>query len=114
MKYIFSSSSFYQAYKRIQYFKQYANYQSKILSRLDITKSEINKTIVLLDLQKTGKEILIKENNLSNILVTGGGIIPEEDAEQLANIGVGKLFGPGTPVNESLKYIESWVKEHRR
>ena len=59
MKYIFSSSSFYQVYKRIQYFKQYANYQSKILSRLDITKSEINKTIVLLDSQKTGKELLI-------------------------------------------------------
>ena len=64
MKYIFSSSSFYQVYKRIQYFKQYANYQSKILSRLDITKSEINKTIVLLDSQKTGKELLIKENKL--------------------------------------------------
>jgi len=64
MKYIFSSSSFYQVYKRIQYFKQYANYQSKILSRLDITKSEINKTIVLLDSQKTGKEFLIEENKL--------------------------------------------------
>ena len=64
MKYIFSSSSFYQVYKRIQYFKQYANYQSKILSRLDITKSEINKTIVLLDSQKIGKEFLIEENKL--------------------------------------------------
>tara|TARA_S200000501_G_scaffold331601_1_gene333731 strand:- start:4248 stop:5438 length:1191 start_codon:yes stop_codon:yes gene_type:complete len=64
IKYIFSSSSFYQAFKRIQYFKQYANYQSKILSRLDLTKSEINKTIVLLDSQKMSKELLIKENRL--------------------------------------------------
>ena len=46
IKYIFSSSSFYQAFKRIQYFKQYANYQSKTLSRLDVTKSEINNTII--------------------------------------------------------------------
>ena len=65
IKYIFSSSSFYQAFKRIQYFKQYANYQSKILSRLENTKSEINKTIILLDSQKTGKEFLIKENKLT-------------------------------------------------
>ena len=57
---------------------------------------------------------LIKENNLSNILVTGGGIIPEEDADKLSSIGVGKLFGPGTPVKESLDYIESWVQENRR
>ena len=57
---------------------------------------------------------LTKENNLSNVLVTGGGIIPEEDADKLSSIGVGKLFGPGTPVKESLDYIESWVQENRR
>ena len=57
---------------------------------------------------------LIKENNLRNVLVTGGGIIPEEDADKLSSIGVGKLFGPGTPVKESLDYIETWVKENRR
>jgi len=57
---------------------------------------------------------LIKDNNLSNVLVTGGGIIPEEDADKLSSIGVGKLFGPGTPVKESLDYIESWVQENRR
>ena len=57
---------------------------------------------------------LIKENNLSNVLVTGGVIIPEEDADKLSSIGVGKLFGPGTPVKESLDYIETWVKENRR
>ena len=57
---------------------------------------------------------LIKENNLKNILVTGGGIIPEEDSEELSKLGVGKLFGPGTPVKESLNYIENWVKDNRR
>ena len=57
---------------------------------------------------------LMNENNLSNVLVTGGGIIPEEDADKLSSLGVGKLFGPGTPVKESLEYIETWVKENRR
>ena len=57
---------------------------------------------------------LIKENNLKNILVTGGGIIPEEDSEELSKLGVGKLFGPGTPVKDSLDYIENWVKDNRR
>ncbi len=57
---------------------------------------------------------LMKENNLENVLVTGGGIIPENDAQELSNIGIGKLFGPGTPVKESLKYIEDWVAKNRR
>ena len=57
---------------------------------------------------------LIKDAKLKNVLVTGGGIIPEEDSKDLAKIGVGKLFGPGTPVKVSLEYIEDWVKEHRR
>tara|TARA_B100000963_G_scaffold214134_1_gene186734 strand:- start:6346 stop:6774 length:429 start_codon:yes stop_codon:yes gene_type:complete len=57
---------------------------------------------------------LMNEDNLSNVLVTGGGIIPEEDADKLSSLGVGKLFGPGTPVKESLDYIETWVKENRR
>ena len=57
---------------------------------------------------------LMKENNLENVLVTGGGIIPESDSQELSNIGVGRLFGPGTPVKESLKYIEDWVAKNRR
>lgn len=57
---------------------------------------------------------LIKDAKLKNVLVTGGGIIPEEDSKELEKIGVGKLFGPGTPVKVSLDYIEDWVQEHRR
>ena len=57
---------------------------------------------------------LMKENSLENVLVTGGGIIPEADSQKLSKIGVGKLFTPGTPVKESLKYIEDWVENNRR
>lgn len=57
---------------------------------------------------------LINENKLENVLITGGGIIPEEDNLELSKNGVGKLFGPGTPVKESLDYIEDWVQKNRR
>ena len=56
---------------------------------------------------------LIEESKLDNVLVTGGGIIPEEDSEALSKIGVGKLFGPGTSVKVTIDYIKSWVKENK-
>ena len=56
---------------------------------------------------------LMKKNNLSRVLLTGGGIIPEEDMELLYKKGVGKLFGPGTSVDVTIDYIESWVKENK-
>ena len=62
LMFIFSSSSFQQAYKRIQYFKQYANFQSKTLSKIKITSSEIENVIITLDSQKTNKQFLINEN----------------------------------------------------
>jgi len=58
------------------------------------------------------KELLDQEN-INNILITGGGIIPEEDALALRKIGVGKLFGPGTPINDTIQYIENWVHKNR-
>ncbi len=56
---------------------------------------------------------LMKEKNMQDVLLTGGGIIPEEDRQQLQEAGVGELFPPGTPTSEIADYIRSWVKEHR-
>ena len=56
---------------------------------------------------------LMDNAGLSNVLLTGGGIIPDQDIKTLSDIGVGKLFGPGTPVNETIKYIQKWVNENR-
>tara|TARA_B000000475_G_C15887307_1_gene402993 strand:+ start:78 stop:482 length:405 start_codon:yes stop_codon:yes gene_type:complete len=56
---------------------------------------------------------LLKEEGVDDILVTGGGIIPEEDIQKLENIGVGKLFTPGTSIDESKQYIEDWVAKNR-
>jgi methylmalonyl-CoA mutase C-terminal domain/subunit len=56
---------------------------------------------------------LMKEKGLDDVLLTGGGIIPEDDMQQLNGQGVGKLFPPGTPTGEIAGYITNWVKEHR-
>ena len=56
---------------------------------------------------------LLKKENINNILITGGGIIPEQDMQILYKLGVGKLFGPGATVQESLDYIKSWFNENR-
>jgi len=46
------------------------------------------------------------------VLLTGGGIIPPEDMSALEALGAGKLFGPGTPTSDLIKYIEEWAAEH--
>ena len=62
LMFVFSSTSFQQAYKRIQYFKQYANFQNKTLSKIKINSNDIKNVIVVLDSQKTNKKLLIDEN----------------------------------------------------
>ena len=55
---------------------------------------------------------LLSEAGRDDVLVTGGGIIPPEDMDALQKQGIGKLFGPGTPTTELVRYIEEWVAEH--
>tara|TARA_Y100001970_G_C14088894_1_gene778888 strand:- start:490 stop:882 length:393 start_codon:yes stop_codon:yes gene_type:complete len=57
---------------------------------------------------------LMNEDNLDNVLLTGGGIIPSEDMEDLKSFGVGQLFGPGTPVQDTIDYIVDWCKDNRK
>ncbi|PWT95285.1 MAG: methylmalonyl-CoA mutase [Bacteroidetes bacterium] len=56
---------------------------------------------------------LMKDKGLDDVLLTGGGIIPPDDMKALNDIGVGKLFPPGTPTAEISEYIREWVKTHR-
>ena len=56
------------------------------------------------------RELLV-EAGAGDKLVTGGGVIPEEDAGRLRAIGVGRLFGPGTPTSEPIDYIRSWYEK---
>lgn len=57
---------------------------------------------------------LLKEQGADHMLLTGGGIIPEEDIEALRKMGVGRLFGPGTPTSDAVDYIREWFHEHGR
>jgi methylmalonyl-CoA mutase C-terminal domain/subunit len=57
---------------------------------------------------------LMKAEGLSDVLLTGGGIIPDSDLEQLNKMGVGRLFGPGASLVEINEYILEWVGQHRK
>jgi len=56
---------------------------------------------------------LMKEMEMNDVLLTGGGIIPEEDMNELREMSVGELFPPGTTTQDIVSYITEWVKEHR-
>ncbi|RJP75798.1 MAG: cobalamin B12-binding domain-containing protein [Candidatus Zixiibacteriota bacterium] len=56
---------------------------------------------------------LMNERGLDDVLLTGGGIIAPEDMADLEQMGVGKLFGPGTPTQEAINYVRSWVETQR-
>ena len=55
---------------------------------------------------------LMQEKGLKNVLLTGGGIIPEEDHTTLSAMGIGKLFTPGANTSDIATYIKTWVAEH--
>jgi len=57
---------------------------------------------------------LMKTEGLTDVLLTGGGIIPDSDMEALNKLGVGRLFGPGAGLVEINKYIGEWVEKNRR
>lgn len=57
---------------------------------------------------------LMDEKGLNDVLLTGGGIIPEEDINALKKNGVGELFTPGTLTTDIAEYIKKWRKENPR
>ena len=57
---------------------------------------------------------LMKEKGMNDVLLTGGGIIPDDDMQQLNETGVGKLFAPGTTTIDIADYIKEWVRENRK
>lgn len=57
---------------------------------------------------------LMQEKGLTNVLLTGGGIIPEQDNIVLRAMGIGTLFAPGTNTSDIATYIRDWVAEHKK
>lgn len=56
---------------------------------------------------------LMDEKGLNDVLLFGGGIIPEQDKEELKTMGVGELFTPGTPTFETINYVKNWVVKNK-
>jgi len=88
-------------------------YQVKILCGKD--KGKKGEVIEILRSQNKAKikGINIIKKHEKTTKEKKGGIISKEDMKELFKLGVGKLFGPGTPVNETIEYIESWVSDNR-
>ena len=56
---------------------------------------------------------IMKEKGMTDVLLTGGGIIPEDDMRTLQEMGVGKLFAPGASTSSIADYIREWVSTNR-
>jgi methylmalonyl-CoA mutase C-terminal domain/subunit len=56
----------------------------------------------------------MKEKQLDDVLLFGGGIIPEKDIAELKMLGVGELFTPGAPTSEIVNFLKEWVEKHPR
>ena len=57
---------------------------------------------------------LLREQGRDDVLITGGGILPKEDIDELQKLGIGKLFGPGTATTDLIDYIKEWFVERQR
>jgi len=57
---------------------------------------------------------LMDSKGLTDVLLTGGGIMSNDDVEALKEQGIGQLFTPGAPMSAIAEYIRNWVAEHRR
>jgi methylmalonyl-CoA mutase C-terminal domain/subunit len=56
---------------------------------------------------------LLKEKGLDDVLLFGGGIIPDKDIDELGRLGVGRLFTPGASTQTIVTYVREWVATHR-
>lgn len=96
-----------------------------IYTGLHQTPEQIVATAVQEDVQAIGLSVLsgahmtlftrvldlLKENGASNVVLFGGGIIPEEDRKKLLALGVGELFTPGAPTQEIVDWLSAALKE---
>jgi methylmalonyl-CoA mutase C-terminal domain/subunit len=56
---------------------------------------------------------LLREKGLQDVLLFGGGIIPQQDIDELKKMGIGELFTPGASTQDIVTYVKQWVADHR-
>ena len=57
---------------------------------------------------------LMNEEGLDDVLLFGGGIVPQQDIKKLKEMGVGEIFTPGAPTTEIISFLKNWVEVHPR
>ncbi|MCX6162455.1 MAG: cobalamin B12-binding domain-containing protein [Ignavibacteriae bacterium] len=57
---------------------------------------------------------LMDDKGINDILLFGGGIIPQNDIDELYALGIGKLFTPGATTTETIEYVRTWVSENSK
>ncbi len=57
---------------------------------------------------------LMKKNDMEDVLLIGGGVIPGDDSKELKKMGVAELFGPGTPTTTTVDFIKKWFQKGKR
>lgn len=57
---------------------------------------------------------LMDDKGINDILLFGGGIIPQNDIDELYALGIGKLFTPGATTTETIEYVRTWVNENSK
>lgn len=57
---------------------------------------------------------LMREKGLDDVLLTGGGIMGDDDIKKLMDIGVGQLYGPGSSINDAIDYIKNWYLRNKQ
>ena len=99
--------------------------ESPGLKRIPLYPEEVNNLIEVAKTRKIDFKVLedlvfpdilneMKKNEIEDVLLFGGGIIPESDLKNLKQMGVGELFTPGTPTTEVTAFLKKWVDEHPR
>ncbi len=56
---------------------------------------------------------LMTDRGLTDVLLFGGGIVPDKDIEELKRLGVGEIFTPGASTHDIVEYVRRWTQEHR-
>ena len=57
---------------------------------------------------------LMKEKGMDDVLLTGGGIMGDDDIKKLMEMGVGQLYGPGSSINDAVNYIKDWYQKNKQ
>jgi len=87
-----------------------ANPNADLVALADVRADALEKAARHFGVERTYTDVheMLARERLDHVLLTGGGITPGDDAAALSELGVGRIFGPGTATTEAIEYIRDW------